>query len=566
MPAKRTGFFAMTAALLAMAFVVGFFIALLSIGNSGVLYRFALRWEALSAILFLAAWTPAIILVASALAMESSEATDGFSGAAYGVMAPALALATAVSIFYILVIPVVQERTSLYEGQSALFNQSIALVEEALLENRLEDADRHLIACGAIDQLDSRFVKLNDAVQSALVRAANEETPVEPPSVAPASTAWEAGNRFYIEALAAKAEGRVFDAHYLAKRSAAIYGKRPEVRRLVDETWRALERLEPSMEELEAKALYERKLAGYSYYQEGDFLAAFRVYSELYADNPEDTDVATFLGRSQEGLKTIAFFIEEDERAFARSDGAVFSVALQSDTGTTTRLSASRVAVSENAVYFRDARLSRDGPDALAVSAPFARLHGTTLILRAVDRQRPTIVWNPVYEYGAPIDGHRATDSENALELPFSSDDAETIVRLSGNPADVSLLVLAGKNAEAERFGLDVVPLLVELAGRTAYPFAVIMLVLLGAGLGVRFKPTEKPGPLARYLSAPLLVAFSVAPLRAVSSAGDVAARALASWVPRAVFLPAWLGFMGACVALCLVLAARIAGGSSHSA
>ncbi|PKM97028.1 MAG: hypothetical protein CVU79_10265, partial [Elusimicrobia bacterium HGW-Elusimicrobia-3] len=37
---------------------------------------------------------------------------------------------------------------------------------------------------------------------------------------------WAAGNRFYLEALKARDEGRVFDAHYLAKRSYAIYSKR----------------------------------------------------------------------------------------------------------------------------------------------------------------------------------------------------------------------------------------------------------------------------------------------------------------------------------------------------
>ena len=159
-----------TAALFALAFIAGFAIALTSIGKSGVLYRFAIAWESTRALLYLATWAPAILLVASALAMESSEAVDGFSEAAYGVLTPALVLAAAISIFYLLVVPNLEEHANRYESQSTLFTDSLGLAEASLRSGALDAADRNLRACAAIDPLEERYVALNDRVQSAIVK------------------------------------------------------------------------------------------------------------------------------------------------------------------------------------------------------------------------------------------------------------------------------------------------------------------------------------------------------------------------------------------------------------
>ena len=88
------------------------------------------------------------------------------------------------------------------------------------------------------------------------------------------------------------------------------------------------------------------------------------------------------------------------------------------------------------------------------------------------------------------------------------------------------------------------------------------MLALIGAGLGVRFKPTEKPGATMKYLTAPILVALAIGPLRMVAGVALIAARGVAALVPGSMLLPAWLGFLGLCVAASLLVAARIAGSS----
>ncbi|MBU0926658.1 MAG: hypothetical protein KKA67_02810 [Spirochaetes bacterium] len=557
MPNKSTGFATVAGALIAIAFALGFFLSLVSIGTSGVLFKFAIAWELTKALLYVAAWAPAIVLASSALAMESSSASDGFSGQAYRVMAPVLALAAIVSIFYLLVVPGLEERKNRYESQSQLFSDSLSLADEALREGRLGDAQRHLLSSAAIDQRDARFEALNSRVQTAEIKAKaaalgdDAATTPPPPKEDPA---WKAGNRFYLEALEARKAGRLFDAHYLAKRSAALFSKRPEVTRLVADTWRDIQRLGPSAETKAAAAYYERKLDGYARFQEGDFLEAYRIYSGLAAEDSSDKDARVYLERSAEGLSTIAFFIEEDERAFSRSDERRFAITLSEPSGWSATIRASRAAPSEDAIYFRDLELEIQAEDPIRVSAPFARLHGNTLILRAVDRNRPELVWDPAYD-ARP----KSADPGYALAVPFDQEDAATAIRFSGAPGDIPLAFLATGIDEASRLGIDKEPLLAELAGRTSYPFAVVMLALIGAGMGVRFKPKDAVGPVAKYLSAPVLVALAVPPIRVVAEAEAVAARAFAEWVPSGIFLPAWLAFMGACVVASLLVAARIA-------
>lgn len=569
MPERKPGFLMVAIALFALAFAVGFFIALISIGKSGVLFKFALTWEATKALLSVAAWAPAILLVASALAMESSEARDGFSGAAYRILLPALSLAAIVSIFYILIVPSLEERKNRYESQSQLFSDSLRLATEALKDNRLDDAEKFLLACANIDIRDESYVALNDRIKSAEVKASVLESATLPqtqPSLPKDEGAWKAGNRFYLEALQARTEGRTFDAHYLAKRSAEVYSKRPEVQRLVEETWSELQRLGPTKETKAAAAYYEQKLQGYQRFQENDFLTAFRIFTDLFIIDPDDEDVAVYLARSAEGLSTIAFFIEEDMKAFSSSDDRPFSFSLSEPDTWTATLSAKQAAISQDAVYFRGLTLDLAGSSPVHVHAPYARLHGTTLTLRAVDRLNPGRVWEPEYESGSRLQTGSSTgplDPGFAIIVPFTQDNAATALRLSGAPKDIPIALLATGIDAAGRLGIETRPLLAELARRTGYPFAVLMLVLTGAGMGVRFKPTEPVSVAMKYLTAPILVGLSLAPLRFMASVAVIAGKACAHWIPGGLFLPAWLGLLGICVVLSLFVAARIAGHSS---
>lgn len=553
MAEKHGSFIASSLTLLFLAFGVAFFISLFGIGNSGVLFKYALRWELLSALLILAAWTPAILLVSSALVTEGLDSSNGFTSVATRSLVPALVMAFVLSIFHLLLVPGIAERKSWYEATSALFEDTLKAAMRLHQSGELQEADRLLVAIRAIAPDEPRYSRLNDQIKQALVDS--HIIPDLSPGTAVDNDAdlLFSANRFYLEALAEMEAGRYIEAHYLAKRSAALHPDRVEVRRLVEESWRSMQETGPTPEEKTARSFHERKLVAYSSFAEGDFLTAYRIFNELYAENPDDLDVSNYLDRSAAGLESIAFFLEEDSRAFSRSLERNFSITYAIPNGEF-RLQATGTAVSPDGIYFRDLKLARTGPEALSLKTPYARLKGTNLILRAVDHAYPYKVHEAVYSLGGsnPVTRH-------VISMPFDESKALMAFRMMGHPTDIPLPVLATGIRQAALFGLPTTPLMIELAMRSAYPFSTVILVLIGVALGYRFRPEQPLGTLRTLMGAPLMVALALVPIELASRVGRFMAEALAFYIPGQLYLPAWLGFLGLCTALSLFLSAHIA-------
>ena len=550
---RHGSFMASAIILLILSFGVAFFVALFGIGASGVLYKFALRWELLSALLMMASWAPAILLVSSALVTEGMDTPDGFTSAASRALIPALVMAFVLSIFHLLLVPGIAERKSWYEASSSLFEDSLQASMRAYQAGDFQEADRLLLAIRAMVPDEARYARLNDQIKQAIVEShyVPDLPPTEPANADPGLLF--AANRFYLEALDEMKAGRYIEAHYLAKRSAALYPNRIEVRRLVDESWRAMQTTGPAPEEMIARGMYERKLYAYSRFTEGDFLTAYRVFTELAAENAADPDVHNYLQRSATGLQSISFFLDEDEEAFSRSMERDFSISYQISNGEL-HLQASGTAASPDGIYFRSLQLTRTGSEPLALVAPFARLKGSNLIVRAVDRADPYKVHEAVYTQGGnnPV-------TRQVISLPF--DESATLVafRMSGHPSDIPLAVLATDINQAALFGIPKAPLMAEMAVRSAYPFVAVMLVLLGVALGFRFRPEQPLGMMRTLLGAPLMVALALVPIGMAGRFGRFMAEALAHSISGQLYLPVWLGFLGLCTALSLLLSAHIA-------
>ena len=565
---KGIPFAGMSLALLALAFVIGFAMALFSAGKSGILYSFALRWEFTSGAIFVLSWAPAILLVSSALTAEASTGPQQFSGVALRLLGPALMLAALVTLANLLVLPVLEQTRNRFQSQSTQFNDSIRQADSLISRGQLDEAEVLVLVAGVIDQTDERFSAANDRLQHARIRAV-ADSPASAADESPREegVAWNAANRFYLEALEAKEKGQLFDAHYLAKRSAALYGKRPEVRKLVDETWRELVRLGTNLVDQEKESLYRRKLDGYARFMEGDYLAAYRIYSELAVGQPDDQDIRTYKTRAAEQLGSVAFFAEEDGDAFSRADGRPLVVRTTTGEGRKVHLSAVHAAADTDAVYLRDVSLTIEdsgGTPILAVSAPFARLHASILTLRMVDRQQPELVWEPRYQVRPPAAETGQTDY--ALEIPVPESDARLMLAMSDRTGSIPAYVLATGIDDARRLGLDDTPLKAELGRRISHPFMVIILVLLGTSLGLRFRPVEVPAVSSMPISAPFMTALAIAPIRVVAATGAIIIKAIAMWAPDSLFITVWVTFLIAAITASLFLADAIAGSGKQPA
>lgn len=119
--AKRGSLFiAYALGIMAAAYAAAFFWRLLNVGRADLLFIFALRWELMGAALTFAAWAPALLLVAAALAAESAEGPPDFHATAYAVLLPGFFFAAALSILFLVVQPYAEGRVAFYERASEI--------------------------------------------------------------------------------------------------------------------------------------------------------------------------------------------------------------------------------------------------------------------------------------------------------------------------------------------------------------------------------------------------------------------------------------------------------------
>jgi tetratricopeptide (TPR) repeat protein len=550
MPKQRSSFLGYVLGLMALGFAASFFWSVLSLREAAVLYSFALNWELASALGRLSAWAPALLFVAAALAAERSEGGPSYHDMAYTLLTPAFIIAAALSLFFLLAVPYADARAHWYENASADFNRSLSLAKDAYDSGDYAAAEAHILRCKAIDRSEQRYIDLNDRIQEALIRASDRaaDTRKGEPAASEAP-GWFEANRFYLEALSARDEGRFFDAHYLARRSLALYPGRRDVAKLVDESWTLMRSLAPSAQEVEDAAFYRRKLEGYRLFSANEYLEAYRLYTALAEIRPDDPDVANYREKSAQGLLSLAFFIDEEERAFSQANARPLS--LSKGQGSDARSLSARAAVSSpSGVYMRDlVYLSAT----MELRAPFGRIRDDALYLKAVDKDNPARLWEPLLIRGADV------AATSVIDAPFSEAETRRYLELSAEPSELALLTLMGGLDDAERLGLDRPAFLEAVAVRLSYPFVTVMLVLLGAAMGLRFRPKERPGMASTLFWAPAMAGLTLPALSVALGPARLAIAILAQAMPGSSFLPAWIAFLSICVVICVFSAARIA-------
>lgn len=545
MDKRRSLFVAYALGIMAAAYAAAFFWRLTQVGGADLLYSFALRWELMGALVGFAAWAPALLLVAAALGAETAEGPPDFHATAYAVLLPGFFFAAALSILFLVVQPYAEARVAFYERASVEFGERLGAARERYAEGDYRAAELYARDARAIDRDHPELERVYGLIQEALSRQADAEAerasrarPDDPPA-----PDWLVANRFYLEAQAAMRDGRYFDAHYLARRSLAVYGGRREVVRLIDESWAAMRSLEPTAEQRADADYYKRKLEAYDYFARDDALEALRRFSALAAERPGDKDAADFLALSARALERRGFFLEESELAFGSGGGRPLALGLGGG-----ELRAEAAAESGSGVYLRDVSLDFGGR---SYRAEHARLNGDVLQLLAVSRRDPALAWRA-----------RAADggaSPSYVELGGAEAAARRYLELSAPPRELPLLTLLGGMDDARELGIDGAGLYADLARRLSYPFACVILILMGAGLGLRFRPKSRPGAASLALWTPVMAAL-VRPVfdLAIESARtplELLSRAL----PGGTFIGAWIAFLGAAVACSLFIAERIA-------
>lgn len=560
------------AATVALGFAAAFVTAVVEYRSSDIIARFVIRWELARAASLLASWLPALLFAACAASMSlHREQGLRFAELLRPVLVPALVLALLFSALELTVLPGVRRAQETYESLSSLFRDALSDAEAALEAGDLARARERVSLAGAIDSTENAYKLLNEEVQRSVLRARQSEDPParEPePQPLPPDTGASA-YELYQRARDYFLRGDFYSAHWYAGKALILDPSRRDARKLQAEAW---ERITTPVEDPADRAragFHERKAAAYALLQSEAYLEAYRAFTDLGREDPDDPDVQRYRKESLDRLARTAFFGEDFRRAFAGGGRKGLTVRV-SENGTDHVLHASRVAPAGPFLYmeeFEYMSVGTGGP-ILHVRAPYARLRGlppsgpgesganapaSAVSLRMVERESPRQASRPRYLRGSSVPPDPAV-----LVLPMDFEALNVLLDLQDPAERIPFFRLVAGARIAPAYGLDPTPYRMETALRISIPVVLTTLVLLGTALGARFRREEEPGRLRMTLTLPLLAFLASIPLTAAARAGTyLLGRLFADLTPSGA-LAVWAGFLAALLALSFLAVGRL--------
>ncbi|MDR1469054.1 MAG: hypothetical protein LBT00_07145 [Spirochaetaceae bacterium] len=440
-------------AYLVLAVVVIMLFRLIVPGGDPPVKPFLTTWRLLRGILTVADWFPALILsafvVPFAYRVKEEEDKVFIPGNIASLTASLIRAVVASCIYGLLlffVTPFASDALDNMQAQTVLYNKSRAAVRSllyeggapgALTDSEISQARQFLAVCDSIwpeknDVAAEREAVYAEAEQRKLKTSGDNGTATESPSLRSFTGQRQPVNATEALRFASTAmeEKRYYDAHWLAGLAGRLAPsgsvEQNAAGRLAAQAWAALERFEPSADNIRAHENYRLKRAGYEAMTAQDWIRAYYVFLELKTLTPNDPDLEHFIAKCEEGIRSSAFFTDEVSMMspFLKTD-AVFSIP-RAEWGGRLVFRAGSISVFDDAAYVLDIEIL--GFDALrrpvySVTAPYARILPITIggraksviSMRALDRHNKDLRWEPVWEGRgeARLDGNAPPGGEN---------------------------------------------------------------------------------------------------------------------------------------------------------
>jgi hypothetical protein len=509
-----------------LAFLILFGIAAFRSHADLVIPSLAISWELSEAGLSLIEWLPALHFLALALALGTVR--DKAENILRSGALPAILLSALFATAGLLLAPRLETTRSSVLASSARFNSSLASTRSALDRGQPAEARAAFGAAEAISPHDPRTDELRDRLLGAEARAERQTTeakegPEEKPRPDPKAAAKE------FEAAAGYFRQKDFySAHWHAARAAELDPSRADAAKLAAQAWGEILALGESAEDSRRAAFFARKVDAFARLKSGDSVGAFRLFSELSAEEPGDIDAARYLAESLAAVNRDAFFKDEADSA---AKGLCLEGFLLPRLGLkdgSARLEAREIAFGSAAAYLFDAvytERAADGSQQLKVTSPYAKLAGGRLYFESVEREKPSRVYLPRIE-GRPGPGG---------DIPLSVEAGVDLIaayRLTAGrklPASLGADELFAGAKVAPAYGIPASPFIAELLRRLGLPFMLFGATVLGALVGIRFRVKEGKPSLLSWFALPYMVAVT-ALYFIFASAMDAA---LSAWVMR---------------------------------
>ena len=308
---------------------------------------------------------------------------------------------------------------------------------------------------------------------------------------------------------AAIAEERFFDAHWLATLGGRLAREgSPEqaiASRLAGIAWDRINSLAPTNRESMAFTIFRLKRDGHEALTGNEWIRAYYIFLELMELDPHDPDVPKYLALSENGVKEIAFFIDEIELNLGRIlTGAIFSLPYNDGRIVMRIASLSTFPDSAYGIGTEIMAFDRDGRPLWSIETPFCKImplvvdsgYGLTILLRALDRNNKAIHWEPkITSMGQRSPG----SSELTLKLTWNDFLLLSNIRrgLTGlSPAELSM---AAKNLANCGYLPQVFE--AELLRRFSTPAFLLPMGILTLVAGWRYRAMRRP----RYMNVLML-------------------------------------------------------------
>ena len=307
-------------------------------------------------------------------------------------------------------------------------------------------------------------------------------------------------------------EGRLYDAHWLA--NLAVQIARPGSVEAANgasaaaEAWNRISMMERSNEETALNSLYLQKRAGYEAMLSEDWIRAYYIFHDLSIIAPDDPDVIKYYAMCTEGIRHVAFFIDEiNSIAGAEIENVVFSIPRLSDSGTIA-LRAGYLSTLTGASYasrLYGAAYGPDGTPLFAVETPFAKfepifINGdwkTVVLLHAIDRGNSAVHWLPLWT-------GEEDKTEGAYQLLLDIKYEDFLLAASGKRS-IETYYIADFFAAASRlapYGYAQEMFQTEIIRIVSEPLIFLPLAIFSIIIGIRYRSRNRP----RFSAIPMMI------------------------------------------------------------
>ena len=284
-------------------------------------------------------------------------------------------------------------------------------------------------------------------------------------------------------------------------------------RRLAGRAWNGVNSLAPNSKETAAYNIYRLKRDGYEALNAKEWIRAYYIFLELLALKPEDPDAHKYFALSEEGVRQVAFFIDEMELTLGKTlTGAVFSLPLGTGSAGRLVMRISSLSIFPDSAYgigIEILAFDRDGRPLWSMEAPYAKMiplalnagtegsgPGMSVLLRSLNRTDKNQRWEPLVRgMGQNVPGNAQT------ALAVSWDD---FLLLSNIHRGLSALSAADLKRAAENLGpcgYQSQVFEVELIRRFAEPLLLLPLGVFAIIIGWRYRALKRP----RYMGILML-------------------------------------------------------------